>query len=84
LWRRLGPSRRLSGRCVQGFEGGEHGLGEPVRVLFGTEVETVDLAVVPPLVEGWRGLIILETLQDGTVDDHLQGGRRQCQSMLIT
>ena len=49
----------------------EHGGCEHVRVVLAGEVEAVDLLVVPPLVEGGRGLVVLQPLQDGAVDHHL-------------
>lgn len=49
-----------------------HGAGEDVGVLLAAKVEAVDLTSVAPLVEGQGGLIVLQTLGDGTVDHHLE------------
>ncbi len=45
---------------------------EAICVLFTREVESVDLAVVPPLVECWCSLVVLETLEDRAVYHDLQ------------
>lgn len=47
------------------------GAGERIGVFSATEVETVNLAIVAPLVESGRRLAVLETFQDCAVDDHL-------------
>lgn len=48
-----------------------HGTGEYVGVLLAPKVEAVDLPSVTPLVEGLRGLVILQPLGNGTVYHHL-------------
>ena len=54
------------------FQGCQHGLGE-VFCLFTTgKIETINLAIVPPLVKSWGGLIVLQPFQDGTVYHHLK------------
>ena len=50
----------------------EHGCCEDLRVVLAGEVESVDLSLVSPLVEGGGGLIVLQTLQYGTVYHHLR------------
>ena len=45
---------------------------EVVGVVFAGKVEAVDLAVVPPLVECWGGLVVFQALQDGAIDYHLE------------
>ena len=54
------------------LQSSEHGCREDFSVVFAGEVEAVDLLVVPPLVEGRSGLVVLQPLQNGTVDDHLE------------
>ena len=49
-----------------------HGTGEYVGVLLAAEVEAVDLSGVAPLVEGLRGLVVLQPLGNGTVYHHLE------------
>ena len=49
----------------------EHGGCEHVRVVLAGEVEAVHLLVVPPLVEGGRGLVVFQTLEYGAVYHHL-------------
>lgn len=69
----------MSGTCVlaaEHVEGEQHGVGEGSGLLFTGEVESVHLPRVTPLVEGGRGLVILQTLHDGVVDDHLRSGVR--------
>jgi len=56
---------------VEHLQGPDHGVGEDVGVVLAAEVETIHLLVVPPLVKGRSRLIIFQTLQYGTVDNHL-------------
>lgn len=49
----------------------KHGASKTVGVLFGAKIETVDLLVIPPLMESCRGLIVLQAFQDGAVDYYL-------------
>lgn len=60
----------LTFQCLQGAG---HAGGKLGGVLLAAEVEAPDLAGVAPLVEVGRGLIVLETPDDGAVDDHLAG-----------
>lgn len=53
----------------------KHGASKTVGVLFGAKIETVDLLVIPPLMERCRGLIVLQAFQDGAVDYYLQSNR---------
>lgn len=46
-----------------------HGSGERLSVLLAGKVQSVDKLGVPPLVERCRRLVVLEALDDGTVDD---------------
>lgn len=77
-----GPTAGLRGPLCpllltfQGLQGTGHACGELSGVLLAAEVEAPDLAGVPPLVEVGGGLVILETPDDGAVDDHLAGGER--------
>ena len=50
----------------------QHGPCEAACVLLTRKVESIHLSVVSPLVEGRGGLVVLEPLQDGAVDDHLK------------
>lgn len=49
----------------------EHSVGEGGGLLLAGEVEAIDLPGVPPLVEGRRGLVVLEALHYRVVDNHL-------------
>lgn len=49
-----------------------HGTGKHVGVLLAAEVQAIDLPGVPPLVEGLRGLVVLQPLGNGTVYYHLK------------
>lgn len=49
----------------------EHRPSEGVGIILTGEVEPVDLLVVSPLMKRDRGLIVLESLEDRTVDDDL-------------
>lgn len=40
-------------------------------VILRAEIESVDSPLVPPLVKSRRGLVVLETTQDGAVYDYL-------------
>ena len=60
---------------VENFQGGHHGVAELFRVLPVGKVKPVHVAGVAPLVECRRRLVVLEILQYGTVDHHLQQGR---------
>lgn len=60
----------------QRLQGTGHACRELCGVLLAAKVEAPDLAGVPPLVEVGGGLVILETPDDGAVDDHLAGGER--------
>lgn len=55
----------------QGLQGIGHADGKLRSVLLAAEVEAPDLAGVAPLVEDGSGLIVLDTSDDGTVDNHL-------------
>lgn len=48
-----------------------HGPGKGLRILLTGKVESVDGFRVAPLMKRGCGLIVLEALQNGTVDDHL-------------
>ena len=61
---------------VEHLQSVHHGASKNVSVLLAAKVEAVDLAGIPPLVEGQRGLVVLQPLGDGAVDHHLQVGRR--------
>ena len=54
--------RGVCSECVPCLECLEHCLREGIRIIFAGEVESVHLSVVPPLVEGGRGLVVLESL----------------------
>ena len=56
---------------VQGVQCCQHGLCKAVCILLAGEVEAIDLSVVPPLVKGGSGLVVLESFQYCTVDDNL-------------
>lgn len=61
--------------CVLGVEhlqGMHHGTGKYVGILLAAEVKAVDLSGVAPLVEGQRGLVVLQPLGNGTVYHHLE------------
>ncbi len=61
--------------CVLGVEhlkGVHHGTSKYVGVLLAAKVEAVDLPGVTPLVEGLRGLVVLQPLGNGTVYHHLE------------
>lgn len=57
--------------AAEHVEGEQHGVGEGGGLLFTGEVESVHLPRVTPLVEGGRGLVVLQALHYGIVDDHL-------------
>jgi len=63
--------KRTSILSAEDVEGEEHGIGEGGGLLLAGEVEAIDLPGVPPLVEGRGGLVVLEALHYGVVDDHL-------------
>lgn len=46
-----------------------HGTGERFSVLLAGKIQPIDKLGVPPLVERGRRLVVLEALDDGTVDD---------------
>lgn len=48
-----------------------HGTGKYIGILLAAKVEAVDLSGIAPLVEGLRGLVVLEALGNGTVYHHL-------------
>jgi len=56
---------------VQHLQGSDHCVGEHIRVVLAAEVQPVHLLVIAPLVERWCCLVILQTLEYGTVDHHL-------------
>lgn len=70
--RRTKPSGPTCVLRVEHLQGVHHGAGEYVGVLLAAEVEAVDLPGVTPLVEGLRGLVVLQPLGNGTVDHHLE------------
>ena len=60
----------------------QHAVGKQGGVLLAAEVEAPHLPRVPPLVEVGRGLVVLQPLDDWTVDHHLfenmgEGGQRR-------
>lgn len=57
--------------AAEHVEGEQHGVGEGGGLLLTGEVESVHLPRVTPLVEGGRGLVVLQALHYGIVDDHL-------------
>lgn len=73
----LGPSG-LTG--IQALQGVHHAVGKLAGILFAAEVEPPDLAGIAPLVEVGRGLVVLQPLHDGTVDDHLRARAEQLSS----
>ena len=62
---------------AEDVEGEEHGVGEGGGLLLAGEVEAIDLPGVPPLVEGRSGLVVLEALHYGVVDNHLWETREE-------
>lgn len=58
---------------AEDVEGKKHGVGEGGGLLLAGKVEAIDLPGVPPLVEGRGGLVVLEALHYGVVDNHLRG-----------
>lgn len=65
----------MDATCLLGVEhlqSMHHGTGEDVGVLLAAKVQAVDLSGVSPLVEGLRGLVVLQPLGNGTVDHHLE------------
>ena len=69
---------------IQTLQGCQHGPCEAAGVFLTCEVEPIHLSVVSPLVKGRGGLVVLEPLQDGTVDDHLQEIRDILMSWIYT
>lgn len=69
------PGRGCWGRgrptSFQGLQGIGHADRKLRSVLLAAEVEAPDLAGITPLVEYGSGLIVLDTSNDGTVDNHL-------------
>lgn len=61
---------------AEDVEGEQHGVGEGGGFLLAGKVEAVDLPGIPPLVEGWGSLVVLETLHDGVVNNHLRAAIR--------
>lgn len=49
----------------------EHRPSESIGVILTGEVEPIDLFVISPLVKRYRGLIVLEPLENRAVDDNL-------------
>ena len=56
----------------QKFQRFQHGFRELIGIRLAGEVQSVDLPVVPPLMECWRGLVISKVLGDHAVDCYLQ------------
>lgn len=56
----------------QGLQGIGHAVRKLCGVFLAAEVEAPHLAGIAPLVEDGSGLIVLDTSDDGTVDNHLQ------------
>lgn len=46
----------------------EHGPRESVGILFGTEIQTINVLIVPPLVKRCGRLVVFQTLKYGTID----------------
>lgn len=63
--------KRTSILSTEDIEGEEHSVGEGCCLLLAGEVEAIDLPGVPPLVESWGGLVVLEALHYGVIDNHL-------------
>ena len=63
--------KSLEHTCKQ-IESVHHGLREAVRLVLAAEVETINLAIISPLVECRRRLIVLEAFQNRAVDHNLQ------------
>ena len=59
-------------RTTESFQSHQHRLSKDVCFFFAPEVQAVDLPVVPPLMECRCGLVVLESLENGTIDDNLQ------------
>lgn len=55
----------------QGLQGTGHAGCELGCVLLAPEVEAPDLAGIAPLMEDGSGLVVFDTPDDGTVDNHL-------------
>lgn len=65
-------------------------MSEMLGVILRAEVEAIDRSLVSPLVEGWRGLVVLEAAEDGTVYDYFMivqlsadNAERSVQSVLV-
>lgn len=56
---------------TQHLQGMHHAVGKEGGVLLAAEVQPPHLPGVPPLVEVGCGLIVLQPLDDWTVDHHL-------------
>ena len=56
---------------IQDIENFNHGHCKGVGFLFAAEVESINLSIIPPLVECRSGLIVLQALEDSAVDHNL-------------
>ena len=56
----------------------KHGPSKAVRLFFAAEVKSVHLSTVAPLMECWCCLVVLEALENCTVNDHLRCDRHNC------
>lgn len=48
-----------------------HGPSKVLRIILAREVQAVNEFRIAPLMKCCRGLIVLQSLQNGAVDDHL-------------
>lgn len=53
----------------------QHSMCESVCIFLATKVESINLLVVPPLMECSRGLVVLQTLENNTIDHNLLSER---------
>lgn len=56
---------------VYGIQSGSHCLSKAFCVLLVGKIQTINLTLVSPLMKCGRGLVIFQTTNDCTVNDHL-------------
>lgn len=57
---------------VYGIQSRSHCLSKAFCVLLVGKIQTINLTLVSPLMKCGRGLVIFQTTNDCTVNDHLQ------------
>ena len=64
--------------CLECIKSHVNCLAKHVCIIFTGEIETVDLALIPPLMKSWGGFIVLQTASQCTINYNLKHMKPHC------